>query len=48
MTNICSGTSQDVEYVVSLNGLDVIINLLTSDSVEVIDQVRASSFYFSE
>jgi len=38
ITNICSGTSQHVQYIVQLGGLDATINLLSSTSTEVLEQ----------
>jgi hypothetical protein len=38
IANICSGTNDDVEYVVNLGGLDIIMGLLKSDSEDVLDQ----------
>jgi len=40
ITNICSGTSQHVQYIVQLGGLDATINLLSSTSTEVLEQVN--------
>lgn len=38
ITNICSGESQHVKYIISLGGLEIIINLLDCNSEEVVDQ----------
>jgi len=38
ITNICSGTSEHVQEIVQLGGLDATINLLSSTSTEVLEQ----------
>ena len=39
MLNICAGENDDTQYIVELGGIEVIRDLINSESVEVIEQV---------